>query len=75
MFYLTKVSLNTARFFNGNVFVLFLNSSFVYSMVARIRQEHEYHLRTAKTLKEDAELISADFEFVTERGRVKTYRM
>jgi len=34
----------------------------------------EYHVRVAKTLKEDEELLKAGFEYVTERDRIKIYR-
>jgi len=32
------------------------------------------HVRTAKTLKEDEELLKAGFEYVTERNGIKIYR-
>jgi len=34
----------------------------------------DYHVRTAKSLKEDEELLKAGFEYVTERNDVKIYR-
>jgi hypothetical protein len=34
----------------------------------------EYHTATAKSLKEDEELLKAGFEYVTERDGVKIYR-
>ena len=34
----------------------------------------DYHVRTAKSLKEDEELLKAGFEYVTERDRAKIYR-
>jgi hypothetical protein len=34
----------------------------------------EYHIATAKTIKEDEELLSAGFEYVTEREGIKIYR-
>jgi hypothetical protein len=37
-------------------------------------ESDDYHVRTAKSLREDEELISAGFEYVTERDGVKIYR-
>jgi len=34
----------------------------------------KYWKATAKTIKEDEELLKAGFEYVTERDRVKIYR-
>jgi len=36
-------------------------------------ESDDYHVKTAQSLKEDEELVSAGFEYVTERG-VKIYR-
>jgi len=37
-------------------------------------QEPEYVCRTAKTIEEDAQLINAGFQYVTERDGIKLYR-
>ena len=37
-------------------------------------ENDDYHCKTAKTLKEDQELIESGFEFVTERDGIKIYR-
>jgi hypothetical protein len=37
-------------------------------------ESDDYHVKTAKNLREDEELISAGFEYVTEREYVKVYR-
>jgi len=37
-------------------------------------ESDEYHVRTAKTIKEDEELIEAGFEYVTDRDGFKIYR-
>ena len=34
----------------------------------------EYHIATAKTIKEDEELLKTGFEYVTERDEIKIYR-
>jgi hypothetical protein len=37
-------------------------------------ESDEYHTATAKTLKEDEELLRTGFEYVAERDGVKIYR-
>jgi len=37
-------------------------------------ESDDYHVKTAKSLREDEELVSAGFEYVTEREDVKIYR-
>ena len=37
-------------------------------------ESDEFHVRVAKSIKEDEELIEAGFEYITERDEVKLYR-
>jgi hypothetical protein len=37
-------------------------------------ESDDYHVATAKTLKEDEDLLKAGFEYVTEREGIKIYR-
>ena len=37
-------------------------------------ESDDYHVKTSRNLREDEELISAGFEYVTEREDVKIYR-
>ena len=37
-------------------------------------ESDDYHVKTAKTIKEDQELVKTGFEYVTERNEVKIYR-
>jgi hypothetical protein len=37
-------------------------------------KSNNYHVKTAKTIKEDEELIEAGFEYVTEKDGAKIYR-
>ncbi|MEA2090074.1 MAG: site-specific integrase [Thermoproteota archaeon] len=50
-----------------------INSTLIYTHLVNFEGD-EYHVRTAKTLKEDEELLKAGFEYVTERDGVKIYR-
>jgi len=50
-----------------------ITSTLVYTHLVNFEGD-EYHVRTAKTLKEDEELLMAGFEYVTERDGVKIYR-
>jgi hypothetical protein len=34
----------------------------------------DYHVKTARSLKEDEEVMSAGFEYITERDSIKIYR-
>ncbi|MGC9345747.1 MAG: hypothetical protein ACP5ER_03015 [Candidatus Bathyarchaeales archaeon] len=48
-------------------------STTIYTQLVNFESD-EYHVKTAKNIKEDEELISAGFEYVTERDGVKLYR-
>ena len=48
-------------------------STMLYTQLVDFESD-DYHVKTAKNLREDEELISAGFEYVTEREDVKVYR-
>jgi len=50
-----------------------LTSTLIYTQLISFESD-EYHVRTAKTIKEDEELIEAGFEYVTDRDGFKIYR-
>jgi len=50
-----------------------INNTLMYTQLINFEND-DYHCKTAKTLKEDQELIEAGFEFVTERDGTKIYR-
>ncbi len=50
-----------------------IESTLVYTHLVNFEGD-EYHVKTAKTLKEDEELLKAGFEYVTERDENKLYR-
>jgi hypothetical protein len=50
-----------------------INSTLTYTQLVSFRSD-EYHLRVAKTVEEDKELIEAGFEYVTSREELKIYR-
>ena len=50
-----------------------ITSTLIYTHIVNFESD-EFHVRTAKTLKEDEELIQAGFEYVTERDGIKIYR-
>jgi integrase len=50
-----------------------INNTLMYTQLINFEND-DYHCKTAKTLKEDQELIEAGFEFVTERDGIKIYR-
>lgn len=50
-----------------------INSTLVYTHLISF-ESNEYHIKVAKTLDEDKELLEAGFEYVTERDGVKIYR-
>ena len=50
-----------------------ITSTLIYTHLVDFEVD-EYHVRTAKTLKEDGEFIEAGFEYVTERDGTKIYR-
>lgn len=50
-----------------------INSTLVYTHLISF-ESNEYHIKVAKTLEEDKELLEAGFEYVTERDGVKIYR-
>lgn len=50
-----------------------ITSTLIYTHLVSFESD-EFHVRTAKTLKEDEELIQAGFEYVTQRDEVKIYR-
>jgi integrase len=50
-----------------------ITSTLIYTHLINFEGD-EFHTATAKTLKEDEELLKAGFEYVTERDDVKIYR-
>jgi len=50
-----------------------ITSTLIYTHLVSFESK-EYHVRTAKTIKEDEELLKAGFEYVTERDGVKIYK-
>jgi hypothetical protein len=50
-----------------------ITSTLIYTHLVNFESD-EYHTATAKTLKEDEDLLKAGFEYVTERDEVKIYR-
>ncbi len=48
-------------------------STMIYTQLVDFESDN-YHVKAARTLKEDKELIEAGFEYVTERDDVKIYR-
>jgi integrase len=48
-------------------------STMLYTQLVNFESD-DYHVKTAQSLKEDEELISAGFEYVTEREGTKIYR-
>ena len=48
-------------------------STMLYTHLVNFESE-DYHVKTARTLKDDEELVAAGFEYVTERDDVKIYR-
>jgi len=50
-----------------------IESTLVYTHLVNFEGD-EYHVKTAKALKEDEELLMAGFEYVTDRDRIKIYR-
>lgn len=50
-----------------------ITSTLIYTHLVNFEAD-EYHTATAKSLKEDEELLQAGFEYVTERDGIKIYR-
>jgi len=50
-----------------------ITSTLIYTHLVNFEGD-DYHVSTAKSLKEDEELLKAGFEYVTERNDVKIYR-
>jgi len=50
-----------------------INSTLIYSHLVNFESD-DFHVRTAKNLKEDKELIEAGFEYVIQRDGIKIYR-
>jgi len=50
-----------------------ITSTLIYTHLVNFEGD-DYHLRTAKSLKADEELLKAGFEYVTERNGIKIYR-
>jgi len=48
-------------------------STMIYTQLVNFESD-KYHVKTAKNVKEDEELIAAGFEYVTDRHGVKIYR-
>ncbi len=48
-------------------------STMIYTQLVNFESDN-YHVKTAKNVKEDEELIAAGFEYVTERDGIKIYR-
>lgn len=49
------------------------NGTLIYMHLVNFEGD-DYHVRTAKSLKEDEELLEAGFEYVTDRDEAKIYR-
>jgi len=50
-----------------------ITSTLIYTHLVNFEGD-EYHTATAKSLKEDEDLLKAGFEYVTERDGIKIYR-
>lgn len=50
-----------------------VNSTLIYTRLVTFEGD-EYHIATAKTIKEDEDLLRTGFEYVTDRDGVKIYR-
>lgn len=50
-----------------------INSTLIYMHLIKF-EDDEFHTATAKSIKEDEELMKAGFEYVTERDGIKIYR-
>jgi len=50
-----------------------INSTLIYTHLVSFESD-DFHVRIAKNLKEDKELIEAGFEYVTQRDEIKIYR-
>ncbi len=50
-----------------------INNTLLYSQIINFEND-DYYCRTAKTLREDQELIEAGFEYVAEREGTEIYR-
>ncbi len=50
-----------------------INNTLIYTQVINFESD-EFHIRVAKNLGEDKELVEAGFEYVTERDGAKIYR-
>jgi len=48
-------------------------STMIYTQLVNFESD-QYHVKIAKGIKEDEELIAAGFEYVTERDGIKIYR-
>ena len=48
-------------------------STMVYTHLVKFESD-DYHVRVARTLEEDKELLETGFEYVTEREGLKLYR-
>jgi len=51
-----------------------LETTLIYTQLLHLDQEDEYTTRVAKTIEEDAKLIEAGFQYVTEREGMKLFR-
>jgi len=50
-----------------------IDNTLIYTQLISF-ENYDFHVKVAKTLKEDKELIEAGFEYVTERDDLKIYR-
>ncbi len=50
-----------------------INNTLIYTQLINFESD-EFHVRVAKNLEEDKELVEAGFEYVTERDGAKIYR-
>jgi integrase len=50
-----------------------IRTTLIYTQLVNFEGDN-YHVKAAKTLKEDEELLKAGFEYVTERDGIKIYR-
>jgi len=51
-----------------------LETTLIYTQLLHLNEEEEYTTRVAKTIEEDAKLIEAGFQYVTERDGMKLFK-
>ena len=50
-----------------------IDSTMIYTHLVSFESD-EFHVRVAKSIKEDEELIEAGFEYITDRDGMKLYK-